>query len=62
MQKQNKIKKSSQRANTKIIKYTISTNLKMQSKQTKKVKKKISHVLVRETLQLKVLKKTNISK
>ena len=62
MQKQNKIKKSSQRANTKIIKYTISTNLKMQSKQTKKVKKKISHVLVKETLQLKVLKKTNISK
>ncbi len=62
MQKQNKIKKSSQRANTKIIKYTISTNLKMQSKQTKKVKKKISLVLVKETLQLKVLKKTNISK
>ena len=41
------------RVNTKTIKYIILTNLKMQSKQIRKIKKKISHALAKETLSLK---------
>lgn len=62
MENSNKKQKLRLKANTKTIKYIILTNLKMQSKQIRKIKKKISHALAKETLSLKAQKKTSISK
>lgn len=62
MENSNKKQKLRLKANTKTIKYIILTNLKMQSKQIRKIKKKSSHALVKETLSLKAQKKTSISK